>query len=104
MKHLSFIEKSITNRLMGCIMSGKTSVSVWDGEEWMLKKETNRDKVKDIIGDTDQTQMRIHDMDGNYLGWIMLVHGNDWDMICDYSVELESMLKPVNDWVDENCY
>lgn len=35
------------------------------------------------------------------IGWIRLVFGNDgWDLISDYSVNLNSFLKPVNELAD----
>lgn len=35
------------------------------------------------------------------VGWVRLVFGNDgWDVISDYSTNLEEKLKPINEWVD----
>lgn len=47
--------------------------------------------------DLDNAIVRV--FDGSVLvGWIHLVFGNSgWDLISDYSTNLESFLKPVND-------
>ena len=35
------------------------------------------------------------------LGWVRLVYGNDgWDVIADYSMSLDDVLKPVNELTD----
>jgi hypothetical protein len=35
-------------------------------------------------------------------GWVRFVYGNDgWDVIADYTVNLEDVLKPVFDYVDQ---
>lgn len=35
--------------------------------------------------------------------WVRLTMGEEWDMICDYTTDLEDALKPVNEFVESNC-
>lgn len=43
--------------------------------------------------------------DGRYKGFIWLIYGNDGtDVVCDYSVNLEEIMTPVNKMIDEKYY
>lgn len=36
--------------------------------------------------------------------WVRFVYGNDgWDVVCDYTTNLESLLAPVNEYADSLC-
>ncbi|RWM32596.1 MAG: hypothetical protein EOR77_21435 [Mesorhizobium sp.] len=61
-------------------------VSVYDGEEWAVKKSGDYEKITAEIAATDETQLIFRKAeDGSKVGWLMLVHGNDEDVICDHT-------------------
>ncbi|RWN60173.1 hypothetical protein [Mesorhizobium sp.] len=61
-------------------------VSVYDGEEWPVKKSDDFAKITAEIAATDSTEFVFRKAeDGSKIGWLMLVHGNDEDVICDYT-------------------
>lgn len=40
--------------------------------------------------------------EGSHTGWVRLVYGNDgWDVICDYTTNLEDYLKEVNEYAEQ---
>ncbi len=105
MKHVSYIEKQIINKLLDTIFADTRliGVHVWDGEDWAHSFPTkDRSTVEAVIGDTDQTHIHITYMDGSKRdGSVMLVHGNDVDVISDYHVHLEAFVKPASDLANE---
>jgi hypothetical protein len=56
---------------------------------------------KTAIFDLDEAQILVL-KNGTALGWIRLVFGNNgYDLISDYSINLETFLKPINEFADE---
>lgn len=105
MEYMSFIEKSIAIRLVKAILKDGNMVTVYNGgEKPELKNSTNRKEILKTMNQTGIDEIVLRDKDEKHLGWIQLVYGNDWDLVSDYSVALEEMLKPVNDWVNKNGY
>jgi hypothetical protein len=46
------------------------AVSVWDGEEWQVKRATTYKAIIDAIESVEEAQIRIYDaMDGTQRGW-----------------------------------
>jgi len=42
--------------------------------------------------------------EGDRIGWVRFVYGNDgWDVVSDYSTNLESILRPINEYADSLC-
>ncbi|ESY35389.1 hypothetical protein NKK48_30255 [Mesorhizobium sp. C386A] len=61
-------------------------VSVYDGEEWALKKSGDYEKITHEIAATDATELVFRKAeDGSKVGWLQLIHGNDEDVISDHS-------------------
>ncbi len=48
------------------IAQGNT-VSVWDGEEWQVKRSTSLRAIMDAVKSVDDARLRIRDQDGNVL-------------------------------------
>lgn len=59
-KHL--IKHSLS---MGC------TVSVWDGEEWQVKRSTGYKTIIDAIESVDEAQLRIRQKDA-VIGWALV--------------------------------
>lgn len=79
-------EQKIVGALIKKALALGYVVSVYDGEEWALKKSSDYEKITAEIAATDETQLIFREaVGGTKIGWLMLVHGNDEDVICDYT-------------------
>ena len=76
------------------------TVSVWDGEEWQVKRSSSLPAIKDAMESVDESQLKFRDADGNEVGWAFIVLGNDGgDEVCDYSVGRDAVAW-LNTWFD----
>ena len=72
--------------------SGQYSVSVWDGEEYSIKKSTNGTDILNAMSHADDDHIEIYDREsGKDLGWFWLIYNNGSEyeplvVISDYSV------------------
>lgn len=90
------IEAKIVRRVVKALRdAGTPVVRVWDGGE-SIRVSTTRD-VLDQVFNLDEC--RLHVAGG---GYVYLVGGNEWDMISDYTLDLEDTLAPVNAWIESN--
>lgn len=85
MEHISLIERIIIQEILGAADARFLSVSVFDGEEWALKKSRDFQMIKGVVGATDETTLRFRDSEGAVVGSVFLVHGNECDVIGDYT-------------------
>lgn len=54
------------------------------------------DGLKLALFNRDDAMLNVYQVRGSFKGWIKLVFGNDgWDLISDYSANLEEFLVPV---------
>lgn len=70
-------------------------LSVNDGEEFTVKRSTDRAAILGALGTTDADTVVIRRADGERIGSVMLVYGNEPGVvICDHtdSPEMESIL------------
>jgi hypothetical protein len=97
------IEGRIVRKLIKSALAvpGNT-VSVYDGEVWCLTKSSDYAAIMAALNSTDDDQLMIRDKDGNKLGWVRLIYGNDgYDVISDYSISLDELfMKQVQSFVD----
>lgn len=88
------LEVQTVNRIVRAMReAGDPVVSVWDGEE--MTAATTATQVREIVFSVDQARLYTQSE-----GWVFLVCGNEEDMLTDYTLRLETALKPVNDWLD----
>lgn len=86
------LELSILRKMCRSLCAAGYSLSVWDGEEWAIKRSTQPDIVLAELRATDEEQVRVRDGD-TVIGTIYLVYGNSpWEVISDNSVSLEAAL------------
>lgn len=79
-QHMRPIEARIVGTLIHRALGQGYVVSVFDGEEWPVKRSSNYDKITAEIAATDETQIIFRLTDGGTkVGWLLLVHGNDED-------------------------
>jgi cytochrome oxidase assembly protein ShyY1 len=48
-------------------------ISVWDGEEWQVKRSTKYTAIINAIESVEEAQIRIRSKDDNVLGWALII-------------------------------
>lgn len=62
------------------------TISVWDGEEWQVKRSTKYQDIKDAIESVEVAEIRIRDQDKNVLAWAQIVPDLDpEETVADYT-------------------
>ena len=80
------IEKQICERLVDKALAAGYTISVYDGEEWPLKRSSNRPDILAAMYSTDSDVLRCClPESGKAVGSIMLVYGNGGDVVSDYT-------------------
>jgi len=97
-------ECQIISRIITSALKQGYLVSVFDGEDYALRKSGDRAKIEAECFATDETTLRFT-KPGFYgldAGAVWLVHGNDLDVIADYSDnrETDDILQPAMDWIE----
>jgi hypothetical protein len=102
------VESDIVTRVVDALLAAGYRLKVDDGESYRPEKATaDRERILDELMEVDDEYLRaVHD-GAPANGWVRFVYGNDgWDVISDYTINLESVLAPVNDYADKlggNC-
>lgn len=81
-------ERTVARRLVAHMLNHGASVSVYDGEEWTVKRSTDINTVLAALATTGMDTVRWYDRDGNKLGFFTLVYGNAPDgseLIADHA-------------------
>jgi hypothetical protein len=70
-------------------------ISVWDGEEWQVKKSQDESAIIDAIESVEEAELRIYDPDGNTVSWVLVIPFGlqDNETVADYT-----MSKPMLAW------
>lgn len=67
-------------------LSKDLTISVWDGEEWQVKRSTSYQDIKDAIESVEVAEIRIRDKDKNVLAWAQIVPDLDpEETVADYT-------------------
>jgi bisphosphoglycerate-independent phosphoglycerate mutase (AlkP superfamily) len=53
------------------------TISVFDGEEWQVKRATAYKAIKEAIESVDECQLRLRNKAGEVVGWALIVHDLD---------------------------
>jgi hypothetical protein len=73
-------------KMIEAVLADGYSVSVWDGEEWAVKKSQSYKAIMDAIESVDVAQIRIRDKEGIAVGWAMIINGLDGEeAIADFT-------------------
>ena len=99
------IEKQIVRAIVNRALANGWSVSVYDGEEWTVKKSASTSEIIKATFTTDEEVLRFHDNDG-VVGLVSLIYGNDgWDVVSDHSANerIEVFMEPINELSDKLC-
>lgn len=88
---LSPIERKIIRSLLDAAAARGLLVSVYDGEEWTLTASDSRPAIEAAMGTTESDTLRFRkpglgaDGKPESIGSVVLVYGNEDDLISDYS-------------------
>jgi hypothetical protein len=95
------IEQKIIRRAVTDILGKGYKVSLYDGGEFTVKRSTDLNLILNAIQTTDRDMLKVYDGDA-LIGTIILIYGNDGhDVIADYSLSLEEVLKGASLLADE---
>jgi hypothetical protein len=62
------------------------TVSVFDGEEWGVKRSTKYTEIVGLIEDVEIAELRVRDADGNVMAWAQVIPDlEDDETLADYS-------------------
>lgn len=80
------MERMIITKLVEDVLGNHGSISVNDGEEWVVKRSRSNPEVLGAIMSTEMDILKLRDSNGDSLGTVTLVYGNDgWDVMADGS-------------------
>jgi len=99
-KQRQAIEARILKATIKAALKAGYQVSVDDGEE-RHKPSSSYRAILNKAMETDEDYLYLV-KDGETIGWIRFVYGNDgWDVISDYTTNLEALLAPINEMADK---
>lgn len=96
-------EGKIARRTIRAIIKAGYCVSVFDGEEITLKRSTAGRAILNAMFTTDEDYLFVYPREPKAprLGWVFFVYGNDgWDVVSDYTTNLEEVMRPVLDYAE----
>lgn len=99
----SEMELNIAAKIVDDALALSYTISVYDGEEWALKRSKDREEILEALNSTGLDNLTIRDADGEYVGVVALVWGNaGWELINDYTVSdaMETLLQGANELAD----
>lgn len=91
------IEAKIIRKVVRALKANGTPViAVGDGYD--EEKATTEQEIFEQVFNLDISWLMCND--GN---WVMIVLGNEWDVISDYTLGIEDAMKPIDEYIDKNC-
>ena len=97
-------ERKIVRMVAKLAIDAGYSVSLSDGDEWVVKNCRDLKRIVAAAMTTDSDILRLSNSDG-YVGRIWFVYGNDgYDVISDHTANdaIESLLAPVSAYIDKS--
>jgi hypothetical protein len=86
-------ERTITRRIVKAALAKGYTVSVYDGEEFALRRSSSERAIMKAIYSTDEDTLVMHGGERR-IGQIYLVWGNGEDVVTDYTdcPEIEALV------------
>ena len=104
-KYLKDSEKQTAERTVDVLLAAGYSLAVFDGEEITISRSTDKPAILAALGSSYEDHLKVYPMEPRRtaaIGWVRFVWGNeDWVAICDHTTNLEAVLQPVFDWMEE---
>lgn len=88
------VERKVIKALVDESLKAGYLISVYDGEEMVVKKSDQADAIMNAIMSTDEDTLLYYKPGQNTRsGWVKLIYGNDgYDVISDYTISLEHVM------------
>ena len=96
-------ERKIVRMVAKLAIDAGYSVSLSDGDEWVVKISRDLKRIVAAAMTTDSDILRLSNSDGYYVGRIWFVYGNaGYDVISDHTANdaIESLLAPVSAYIE----
>lgn len=106
LKFRQMIERRVVRRVVSRLLDAGYLIEVDDPDVGPENKPTLHETLKDVVPHLflmDDDRIWVHEKTyRSAIGWVYFVYGNDgWDVINDYTTNLEDVMKPVNDHADK---
>lgn len=63
-------------QLVDNLLADNLQISVWDGEEWAVRKSRDRVEILEMIEAVEEAQITAFDFTGHKVGWALIIpHG-----------------------------
>ncbi|MCF3643316.1 hypothetical protein LXM94_25515 [Rhizobium sp. TRM95111] len=104
------IERRIAKAAIGGLLDAGFFLSVYDGEEFALRRSRDAKAIAAVMGATDEESLLAYRPNPatdaaprwQRVGSVLFVYGNDgWDVIADYSTSLEPHLQRADELADQ---
>lgn len=98
------VERAIVRSACTALLAAGLLISVHDGEDTPLKKSSDLGAIMEAIQSTDEDALLVYEANGDRMGTVSLVYGNDGhDLIADSSSNLDDLLLGTSKLADELC-
>lgn len=97
------VEHLVVRRVVAELLSQGCELSVYDGEEWTLRKSPHIFEIMAALHTTDADQLRVYHPSFDKAGWISFVYGNEGhEVVSDHSVTewMVTFLKPAFEFAE----
>lgn len=90
------IEAQIIRKIVSALAEAGTPVTkTWDTVD--IERVKTEQEILTVAFNLDEVYL----LTGKG-SWVRLTMGEEWDLICDYTTNLEEALKPVMEWIARN--
>lgn len=98
MDHVTAVEEAIVDDLLVKAINKGYTVSVNDGEEWVLARSSAIPHIKAAMASTDHDILGLRTLDGDRVGNIVLIWGNGCDLISEHTdnAAINALVNEVN--------
>jgi hypothetical protein len=96
------MERQIATKIVDDALAAGYELSVDNGgDSDMVCGTTDRQAVLDTLFQTDEERL-VLSKNKKHIGSVFLVYGNDgWDVVCDYHLSIEDVMKGANELADK---
>jgi len=102
-KMRQLVEKEIATAFIKEALKANYSITVYDSEEDTLIRSKDKTSILKAMFTSDDDRLYLY-KDGakDYYGWVWFIYGNDgWDVISDYTTNLDPLMPNVNKVIDK---
>ena len=93
-------EQKIVEYLLNYILDRNYLIGLNNEEEEVVPPCSDIKAIGKELASTDVDYLFVYTPNKEFIGSIMLVYGNDIDVICDYSQKIAFLVDPVIDYVN----